>query len=64
MIIDVKYMIYQIFPITQEKCYIHNIFITLSQQILNGRLLLIVMGWQKSNFSCKFKLKPIVTYYL
>ena len=64
MIIDVKYMIYQIFPITQEKCYVHNIFITFSQQILNGRLLLIVMGSQKSNLSCEFKLKPIVIYCL
>ena len=27
-----------------KKCYVHNIFITFSQQILSGRLLLVVMG--------------------
>ena len=36
----------------------------LSQQILSGGLLLVVMGRQKSNLSCKFKLEPITTYHL
>ena len=39
-------------------------FITFSQQILYGRLLLVVTSGKKSNLSCKFKLEPITTYYL
>ena len=40
-------------------------FITFSQQILYGRLLLVVTsGKKKSNLNCEFKLKPITTYYL
>ena len=35
-----------------------------SQQILSGRLLLIVMDRRRSNLSCKFKLELIITYYL
>ena len=35
--------------------------ITFSPQILSGGLLLIVMGGQKGNLSCKFKLEPITT---
>ena len=31
----------------EEKCYVHNIFTTFSQQIVNGSLLLIVMSEQK-----------------
>ena len=27
------------------------------QQILSGKLLLVVINWQKSNFTCGFKLK-------
>ena len=46
----------------EVKCYVHNIFITFSQQIESGRLLLIVRSEQKSNLSCGFKLKPITTY--
>ena len=46
-----------------EKYYVYNIFTTLSQKILNGRLLLIVMGRQKCNLSCEFKLKPITTFF-
>ena len=34
-----------------EKFYIHNILTTLSQQILSNRLLLAVIGEQKSNLS-------------
>ena len=34
---------------------------TFSQQILYGKLLLVVISGQQSNFSCKFKLKPITT---
>ena len=47
-----------------EKCYVHNIFTTLSQQILSDRLLLAVISGQKSNFSGEFKLEPITTYHL
>ena len=48
----------------KEKCYIHNIFTTLSQQIINDRLLLVVMDEQKSNLSCRFKLEPITINHL
>ena len=37
---------------------------TLSQQILSSRLLLAVIGGQKSNVNDRFKLEPITTYYL
>ena len=30
--------------IIYEKCYVHNISTTLSQQIICGKLLLVVMG--------------------
>ena len=32
-----------------------------SQQILSDRLLLVVIGGQKSNLSYRFKLEPIIT---
>ena len=48
----------------KEKCYVHNIFTILSQQIINDKLLLVVMGGEKSNLSCKFKLEPIKIYHL
>ena len=48
----------------KEKCCVHNIFTTLSQQIINDRLLLVVMDEQKSNLSCKFKLEPITINHL
>ena len=48
---------YQIF---NEKCYTYNIF----TQIINNRLLLVVMDGQKSDLSDEFKLKLITTYYL
>ena len=51
-------------PVSKKKCYVHNIFTTISQQILSGSLLLAVFGWQKCNFSCRFKLEPITTKYL
>ena len=35
---------------------------TFSQQILCGWLLLVVIEWQKSNLSNKFKLKLITTF--
>ena len=35
-----------------------------SQQILSDRLLLVVIGGQKSNLSYRFKLEPITTYHL
>ena len=37
---------------------------TFLQQILSNGLLLVVMGGQKSNLSCRFKLEPITTYHL
>ena len=46
----------------EEKCYVHNIFTTFSQQIVSGKLLLVVISEQKSNLSCGFKLEPIITY--
>ena len=39
-------------------------FTTLSQQILSGRLLLVIMSRQKSNLNCKFTLEPITTYHI
>ena len=36
---------------------------TFSQQIISNRLLLIVIGGQKSNFIGKFKLEPITIYH-
>ena len=36
----------------------------ISQQIIHGKSLLIVIGWQKSNFSDRFKLESITTYQL
>ena len=44
------------------KCYVHYIFTIFLQQILSGRLLLVVIGGQKSNLSCGFKLESITTY--
>ena len=41
-----------------------NIFITLLQQILNDRLLLLVINGQNSNFRTRFKLELITTYHL
>ena len=37
---------------------------TLSQQILSGKLLLVVTSEQISNLSGKFKLKQIIIYHL
>ena len=45
----------------EEKCYVHNIFTTFSQQFVSGRQLLVVMSGQKGNLSCGFKLEPITT---
>ena len=36
-------------------------FTTFSQQIICDKLLSIVNDWQKSDFSGRFKLKPITT---
>ena len=46
------------------KCYVHYIFSTLSKQIVNGKLLVIVISRHKSNFSGEFKLETITTYPL
>jgi len=37
---------------------------TFSQQILSGKLLLVVIGRHKSNFNRSFKLKSTITYHL
>ena len=42
----------------------NTIFTTFSQLILSSRLLLVVINWQKSNLSCKFKFEPIIIYHL
>ena len=47
-----------------EKCFVHNIFTIFSQQILNGRLLLIAISGKKSNVNFGFKLELIITYHL
>ena len=40
------------------------ISIIFSQQIIYGKLLLVVIGWQKNNLISKFKLEPTTTYHL
>ena len=40
----------------------NSISTTFSQQILNDKLLLVVISRQKNNFSNGFKLKSITTY--
>ena len=42
----------------------HNIFITLSPQILSERLLLAIISGQKGNFRIKFTLESITIYYI
>jgi len=42
----------------------NDMSIIFSQQILSGGLLLVVMGGQKSNLNCKFKLEWITTYQI
>ena len=42
----------------------YNIFITLSQRILNDRLLLLIIDRQNSNFRTRFKVEPITAYHL
>ena len=42
----------------------YNIYITLSQRILNDWLLLLVIERQNSHFRIRFKVEPITTYYL
>ena len=49
-------------PKNYEKCYIHNIFSTLSQYILSSRLLLV--DKKKKKISDMFKLELVKTYYL
>ena len=39
----------------------NDMFTTFLQQILSSRLLLVVMGGQKNNLSCEFKLESITT---
>ena len=43
-----------------EKYYIYNIL----QQILSGKLLLVVMGGQKNNLRSKLKFKLITIYHM
>ena len=42
----------------------HNIFTTLSEQMLSDKLLLVVIGRQRNNLSYGFKLELIITYHL
>ena len=37
---------------------------TFSQQIINSRLLQVVIGGKKSGFISKFKLEPITIYHI
>ena len=39
-------------------------FITFSQKNLKWQVIMAIMGGQKSILSGKFKLEPIITYYL
>ena len=45
------------FSLFEEKCYVYNVFKTLSQQIISGSLLQFVIGGQKNNFNNRYKLK-------
>ena len=47
----------------EKKIYVHNIFTTFSQKIINCRLLLVVTSGKKK-LSDGFKLKPVTTYHL
>ena len=47
-----------------EKLYVHNIFTIFLQQIIGGRLLLIVIVGEKNNLSVWFKFEPITTNHL
>ena len=47
--------------LTQKRNVMSTIF---SQQILSDKLLLVIIGKQKSYLSCKFKLARITTYHL
>ena len=42
----------------------NDTFTTLSQQILSGRLLLVVIGEQKNNFSDGFKLELVTIFHI
>ena len=48
-------------PIKKKRNVIFTIF---SQKILSSGLLLVVIGGQKSNLICGFKLKLIITYHI
>ena len=37
---------------------------TFSQQIINSRLLQVIIGGQKNSFIGKFKLEPITIYHI
>ena len=42
-------------------CYVHNIFTTLSQQILSDKFLLFINKQKKNHFNGEFKLESIIT---
>ena len=59
------YIIKNLFLHPRLLYYLRNVMsIILSQQVLSSRLLLTVIGGQKSNLSDGFKLEPIIIYYL
>ena len=47
-----------------EKLYVHNIFTIFLQQIIDGRLLLVVIVGKKNNLSVWFKFESITTNHL
>ena len=47
-----------------EKLYVHNIFTIFLQQIIDGRLLLVVIVGEKNNLSVWFKFESITTNHL
>ena len=47
-----------------EKKKRNAMFTIFSQQIINGRLLLVVISGQKSTLSCEFKLELITIYHM
>ena len=47
-----------------EKKKKNAISTTFLQQILSGRLLLVVISGQKSTLSCGFKLEPVTIYHM
>ena len=54
----------KLFTMVLEKWYVYNISTTFLQQILSGKLLLVVIVDAKSNLNVNFEFEPITTNHL